>query len=312
MKNLAKFQNSPTLATKLQDFNVLDFVRFLAVMALACCALLTFATPIYATNGYRVDVTPVNDPTTGNSKVRIDGYRSFNVHVTHTPSGNNAGNVTVYFYANLGSVNTTSDNTDNSGRTAFSLWGGWGAGAVTVRAKAVVNGKSYSDTATVSVVKPTGEVTGFLGFNAPNGQWHARLTPSASDVNFSGLQVTERAGGVQPGQGDYCWYLGNPQKYGPFESVTTPGATWTVGTGNWWDSGGHVDQVGYGGTLVAYWRSLGRAPCRTSFTQHMDVAVPGGGNANDVYYATNELSAGIQATTVSSGRGGQSDSIAYP
>ena len=304
-------QTSPTLAPHAQESGVRRFARLFCLLALICAAVI-FATPTYASNGYKVYVTPVNDSVTHNFKVRIDGTRSFHVHVVNTPSDSDANGVTVYFYTNLSSssVSPPSAVANSSGVTGFSLYGGWTPGTATVRAKVVApNGTEYSDVAVVPIVKPDGENTAFIGFSGVLGVWKARLTPT--DVNFGGLQVGERNGGVSRGQGDTCWYWGNPFGYAPFEAVTTPGPTnWFADSNNWWQS----DSVGWGQQQVTDYRSTSpsRAPCRTSFNQYMDVIVPGSGNANDIYYTTNELAAGIQATTVSSGRDGQSQQRNWP
>lgn len=312
MKNFVKQQEILTQQSR-QLAKVVNarrsFRRFLqraVVAGLACVAMLLTAATSRANEGYKVYLTPSVDPSTGDFKVRIAGYRGLSAHVVRTPSNSNAVGVTVYFQTSLGTCSAASGITDSNGVTGTSLWGGWGPGTATVRAKVVANGSTYSDVANVPVVKPDGETTGFVQWQDNRGVWNARLTPT--DVSFGGLTLTERDGG-KIGSGDTCWYSGNPWGYAKFEAVTAPGTPFgTVDANNWWG----FDGVGYGSDMPANYRSgTGPTPCGTHFLQYIDVIVPGGGSAN-VYYTSNVLGAGIQVNTVTSERDGLSQQRTYP
>lgn len=313
MKNLLTQNGALMPSRQTQNVGILCLMRYMAVAVFAFVGLLAFARPSHAVEGYRVTITAANDPTTGNSRVRIGGYRGLTAHVTRTPSGANASGVTVYFYTNRGTLSSAQENTDGSGNAGVTLGGGWVAGTATATARVVgTNGTQYNSTpsASVEIVKPDGENTGFVQWGTgttgreATGVWNARLTPT--DVNFDGLQVTERDGGVV-GAGDTCWYAGNDWNYTPFQAVTGAGTPFgTVHSHNWW---GH-DGVGYSTSMVTNYRAgPGPTPCGTHFKQHMDVIVPG---SNNVYYTSNILGAGIQPTTVTSARDGQSQQRSWP
>ena len=119
------------------------------VMVLAVTGVLLEAPPSWARGGYRVALTPVNDPATGNFKVRLAGERVLMAHVVTTPDNTDAAGVTVHFYTNLGTstVSPGTGVTDASGTTGVTLWGGWEPGTATVRARVIANGTNYDDVA---------------------------------------------------------------------------------------------------------------------------------------------------------------------
>ena len=157
------------------------------------------AKPSWAGGGYRVSLTPINDPDTENFKVRLAGNRDLTTHVVRTPDNTNASGVTVQFFTNLGSVNGSGGNasavTDASGTVGVTLWGGWEPGTATVRARVTANNTNYDDVALIPIVVPNEEET-FVGSQAqgdPSNQtnFFAKLSPPESDVVFEWLYVAE-------------------------------------------------------------------------------------------------------------------------
>ena len=154
----------------------------------------------------------------------------------------------------------------------------------------------FSYDVTVPVVRPAGETTTFVSWDAKGlGQWRQKLTPPAADPNFdfSGETVEEAVGG--PGGPDTCWFTGSA--YSKFTAIT--GGTWPVRPGNLWG----FDHVGWFTTAVKYYRNKGRAPCGTTFPQKMTIKSPA--DAAFAKYGTIYVLGGsFTNTTVTSKRAG--------
>ena len=257
----------------------------LLVPVLVVGSVLITTTPCWAGGGYQVALTPVNDPDTGNFKVRIAGYRDLMAHVVTLPGLTDAPGVTVQFFTSLGTVNHSSATTDANGKVGVTLWGGWEPNTATVRARVVANGTNYDDVALVPVVAPDGEDTSINSQNQAITLFQGVLTPS--DVNFSGMQITERDGG---NHFDVCVdqdKLLNGKSISSYVFLT--GGTWTVAAGNSWsfdsvgDNTGRIERFRKG--PLAGWTPI-PLPCDCGLTQHMDVVRPGYA-AGNLYYTSN-------------------------
>jgi len=178
-------------------------------------------------------------------------------------------------------------------------------GTVTIHVTFIctTTGKSVSASMSVKVMIPTGETTASGGWGTGTSAtihlWNQTLQPA--DVDFSGIQVTER----DPGGGtDGCYFNGSA--FARFDSIT--GGTWTVGANNLWGA----DYVGWFTTAVTYYRAQNRAPCSNGFPQAMDVIAPSGNLNYRINQGSNQLSGTIGVTTVGSSRNGQSASRTWP
>ena len=148
-----------------------------------------------------------------------------------------------------------------------------------------------------NLMVPSGESISFAGWDDTYGEWAQTLQGDGSGT-FSGRTVHEANGGTGT---DSCWFSGST--FSPFDSIT--GGTWGIQSDQTFDA---YDEVGYGSGQVSYYRSQGRAPCGTSFTQDMYINRPG---SSDVIYQSNTLGAGIDSTTISSTKNG-TQSKAWP
>lgn len=158
------------------------------------------------------------------------------------------------------------------------------------------------DDSPVQVVctQPNGETTASGGWadfegNPTLHRWNQTLQPTT--INFIGRVVTEQDAG---GGSDQCHFTGSA--FAPATSIT--GGSWTVEPGNFWGS----DYVGWVPSAVTYYRQQGRAPCGTSFRQRMVIDCATG----DIPYLTHTLGASMGPNTVTSQRGGQSATRAWP
>jgi hypothetical protein len=134
---------------------------------------------------------------------------------------------------------------------------------------------------------PVGEITngiGYIGGDPTYASFRQVLIPPSSSIFFGGRKVRE----LNPGGGgpDTCDVPGD--SYLPWTSVT--GGTWIVAADNSW----HYDTIGWGVTHTEYYRSIGQAPCETTFPQRMQI------DCGDTWvpYTMNTLGSGIDPLSV--------------
>lgn len=155
---------------------------------------------------------------------------------------------------------------------------------------------------------PSGESTSSRGFGGPypnpspanetRGRFYQTLIPETPGVIFDRRRVVE----VDPGGGgpDTCWRSGD--NVDPFDAVD--GSSWIVSAANGWGD----DYIGYWASVVASYRTSGRAPCGTSFPQAMYIYC----GSTPVRYTTHTVEAGFDDTIVWSRRAGSSQSRVWP
>jgi len=150
---------------------------------------------------------------------------------------------------------------------------------------------------------PSGETTSPQGWDSTPGRqtihnWLITLQPSSK--NFGGRIVYESGSGGT----DTCFH---PSVGIPPQTSLPPGAdSWSIDESN---RSTTSDGVGWFPAAVQTYRAAGRAPCGFTIPQTMTIRC----NLNgDRSYETHPVGAGIQATTVSSSRDGQSAQRAWP
>lgn len=229
-------------------------------------------------------------------KVEIDSGEKFGIAKEFTLSANVSPSGGSYVWS-VNGIKFSVQGANNQSACTFKA--GCEEGASDGDLTYTYNGHPCSVSKTIEISKPTGETTNSngwgTGITATNHRWRQQLQPT--DVDFSGVQVTERDPG---GGGDNCWFPGSA--YAPWTSIT--GGTWNVGANNYWGD----DWVGWFTHAVLYYRAQGRAPCSNTMPQAMDV-VCSGGNVN---YKQHNLHATIGVTTVTSTRDGQSENRTWP
>jgi len=281
-------------------------LQYLLVAVLIFTMMIAQARICFASDsGYSISLVSAIDPVTNNTKLSVGRSRQLTAHVEKTPSGDPVTDCLVLLSTNKGNLSSSYIYTDSNGNAYVTFYGQWyPAGDATIMAEATLEGTNYSDSVTISVVAPTGENVSFIGWNNEFGSWKAQLLPT--DVNFEGLAVAEYDGGIV-GLGDTCWQDGDYETYGltPYQQVTSIGKAWFAGTGNWWQP----DTVGYNGSAINTYRNQNRPPCGTTYTQNMGYL----DTQNDAFpYTSHTLFAGVGYITVSSGKGGASESQDWP
>jgi hypothetical protein len=152
---------------------------------------------------------------------------------------------------------------------------------------------------------PTGEGTTHDGwdFLGTKIKWFG--TPFPITGNWAGRKIYEETELPENPNADTCWFQGSDHP--KFNKVTnTPDQFWTVNSSGQWGP----DVIGYSRDQVVYYRGINppRVPCRTRFGQKMFINCPNG----KVNYAISTIGADIGATTVSSTRGGITETHNWP
>ncbi|RMG20538.1 MAG: hypothetical protein D6732_28610 [Methanobacteriota archaeon] len=162
---------------------------------------------------------------------------------------------------------------------------------------------SFSVSLSLTIIKPTGEITeetgiwgSYMGFIGSPTVYNWKQTLQPVDVDFSKITVHERDLG---NSSNSCWFPGSQYS----KDLQVDGSSWTVKNGNIWEP----DQVGWKEEAVIYYRQEalnGRVnlPCEGILSQVMEVVLPSG----NITYIQNILKVVIEGQNlVGSGRAGQ-------
>ena len=155
--------------------------------------------------------------------------------------------------------------------------------------------QSDTDTCTITMITPTGEITTSEGWDTGGRQtlhmWRGRLEPTTT--SFFNINVAESDSGAI----DTCWFEGS--RIPMVDGIT--GGSWSVDETNTLDA---PDNVGWTKPSVDYYRQRRRDPCQFTVFQIMSVDFPAG--ISDVPYANHDLEFIINRFSIECRKDGQS------